>query len=212
MTCDALKSSDVHIWFRDTTSFDGEAVKSTEQFLSTEELDRASRFHFENDRRDFSAAHDLLRRTLSKYADKSPSDWRFATNDYGKPSFENVDPKGRPLSFSLSHTSGCVVCAVASNVPVGIDIERADHSRPVQEIADRYFAKTEAGWLRRCSGELRNVRFAELWTLKEAFLKATGVGLSGSLSDASFRFHDTNIEFSGPIRTLTSGICLVLPY
>ena len=193
------KVSEVHIWFRDTASLDDEAVKSTEQYLSTEEIDRGSRFRFENDRRDFSAAHDLLRRALSRYADKSPSDWRFATNDYGKPSLENVDLKGRPLSFSLSHTSGCVVCAITSDVQIGVDVERVDHSRPVQEIADRYFAKEEAAWLRRCSDDQRNVRFVELWTLKEAFLKAIGVGVSGSLSEISFQFDDhTNIEFSGP--------------
>ena len=76
--------------------------------------------------------------------------------------------------------------------------ERIDQPQLVQEVADRYFSEKEAAWLRQCSDELRNIRFAELWTLKEAFLKAIGVGLSGSLADVSFRFDDhARIEFSG---------------
>jgi 4'-phosphopantetheinyl transferase len=128
-----------------------------------------------------------------------PTDWRFATNDYGKPSIESIDPQVRALSFSLSHTRGCVACAITSNAALGVDVERIDQSMLVQEIADRYFSEDETAWLRQCSDELRNIRFAELWTLKEAFLKATGVGLSGSLTCGSFRFDEhARIEFSGP--------------
>jgi 4'-phosphopantetheinyl transferase len=127
------------------------------------------------------------------------ADWRFTTNEYGKPSIASIDPQLRALSFSLSHTRGCAACAITSNAPVGVDVERIDQSQRVQEIADRYFSEREAACLRQCSGELRNIRFAELWTLKEAFLKAVGVGLSASLSDVSFRFDEhARIEFSGP--------------
>jgi 4'-phosphopantetheinyl transferase len=73
---------------------------------------------------------------------------------------------------------------------LGLDIERADRSLAVMEIANRHFSEKEAAWLRHCSDETRAVRFTELWTLKEAFLKATGVGLSGSLAIVSFRFEE----------------------
>ena len=80
-----------------------------------------------------------------------------------------------------------------------MDVQRTDQPQCVEEIADRYFSEKEAAWLRQCSGELRNIRFAELWTLKEAFLKAVGVGLSGSLASISFRFEEhARIEVSGP--------------
>jgi phosphopantetheinyl transferase len=195
----ALNESSVYIWYRSTTSLDGEAVKFADQHLSTEERDRRDRLRFAADRRDFTIAHDLLRRSLSRYVDLPPTDWRFSTNEYGKPSFEGIDPHVQALSFSLSHTRGCVACAITSNAPLGVDVERVDQSQCVQEIADRYFSEKEAGWLRRCSAELRHIRFAELWTLKEAFLKAVGVGLSGSLTNVSFRFYEpARIEFSGP--------------
>jgi phosphopantetheinyl transferase len=195
----ALNEFDVHIWYRSTTSLDGEAVKLADQHLSIEERARRDRLRFGADRRDFTIAHDLLRRALSRYADVPPTDWRFATNDYGKPSIESIDPQVRALSFSLSHTRGFVACAITANAPLGVDVERIDQSLRVQEIADRYFSEKEAAWLRQCSDGLRNIRFAELWTLKEAFLKAASVGLSESLADASFQFDEqARIEFSGP--------------
>ena len=192
-----LNELDVYIFCRRTTSLDAGAVKAAEQHLSVEELARRDRFRFEADRRDFTIAHDLLRRALSTQADVSPSDWRFTSNKYGKPTVDSIDPQLQALSFNLSHTRGYVACAVTSKAPLGVDVERIDQSQQVEEIADRYFSKQEAEWLRQCSDELRNVRLTELWTLKEAYLKADGVGLSGSLSGVSFRFDDqTGIEFS----------------
>ena len=195
----APNESNVYIWYRSTASLDHEAVKSADQHLSTEERARRDRLRFGADRRDFTIAHDLLRRALSRYVDMPPTGWRFSTNDHGKPFLESIDPQVRELSFSLSHTRGCVACAIASKAPLGVDVERIDQSQCVQEIADRYFSEKEAGWLRQCSDELRNIRFTELWTLKEAFLKAVGVGLSGSLSTVSFRFYEpARIQFSEP--------------
>src|SRR5262249_16802022 len=152
-------------------SLDGDAVASLDKHLSLEERVRRDRFYFGPDRRDFTIAHDLLRRALSKHGDVRPSDWRFDVNNYGKPSIESLDPQTRALSFSLSHTRGCVACAITSNALLGIDVERIDRSQRVQEIADRFFSKEEATWLGRCSDDLRHIRFTELWTLKEAFIK-----------------------------------------
>lgn len=196
---DSLGESDVHVWYRDTTSLGDKAIDLAGRHLSAEERSRRDRLHFEADRRDFTVAHDLLRRALSHYKEIPPADWRFATGDYGKPSIEGIDPQMGLLSFSLSHTRGCVACAIASSAWVGVDVERTDRSPRNNELADRYFSKTEAAWLCQCSDEIYGVRFAELWTLKEAYLKAIGVGLSGSLDSISFRFdEDGKIDFMGP--------------
>jgi phosphopantetheinyl transferase len=196
-TVAAVNASDVHIWCRSTEALDGEAVRSADQHLSFEERVRRDRFHFEADRRDFTIAHDLLRRALSKQTGIAAADLRFATSGHGKPSIDSADPQLRALSFSLSHTRGLVACAVTSHAPLGIDVEPVGRSQNDQEIANRYFSEKEAEWLRCSPDELRSVRFAELWTLKEAFLKAIGVGLSGSLADASFSFDElAPIEFS----------------
>ena len=189
----------VRILYRYTEGLDSAAVELAEQHLSIEERGRRDQLHFEADRRDFTIAHDLLRRALSQYADVRPKDWRFATNDYGKPFIKSADPQLRALSFSLSHTKGCVACAITSGTSIGVDVETIDRSQLIQRVADRFFSKRETSWLRRCSDDLRSARFIELWTLKEAFLKAIGVGLSGSLAQGSFHLDDhKRIEFSPP--------------
>jgi phosphopantetheinyl transferase len=194
-----LTSSDVYIWYRSTASLTSDVVKLADRYLSTEERFRRDRLRNEVDRHDFTIAHDLLRRALSKHIDVRPSDWRFDVNNYGKPSIESLDPQTRALSFSLSHTRGCVACAITSNALLGIDLELIDRSQRVQEIADRFFSEEEATWLSRCSDDLRNIRFTELWTLKEAFIKAIGVGLSVSPSIISFQFEEPAwIGFSVP--------------
>lgn len=203
--------SDVRIWYRKTIGLHGAAVELADRNLSIEERRRRDRLHFEVDRRDFTIAHDLLRRTLSEYSDLSPDKWRFTTNEYGKPLIEGTNPRLSSISFSLSHTRGFVACAITSGIPVGVDIESIDQSQLSQFVADRFFSQREASWLRQCPEELRSSRFVELWTLKEAFLKAAGVGFSGSLADSSsFRLDDNHIEFSAPSNIEAQGWHFVL--
>jgi len=195
----SIGPSDVHLWFCKTQHLADEAMAAADRSLSTEERARRDRFRFAADRRDFAIAHDLLRRTLSRYADLSPADWQFTKNKFGKPSIDSRDPHLAAISFSLSHTRGFVACGVTLTEALGVDVERADRSRSAMQIAESYFSKQEIASLRRQSDEMRRVRFAELWTLKEAFWKAIGVGLSGSLASASFQVEERGrIGFDPP--------------
>jgi 4'-phosphopantetheinyl transferase len=192
-------ADEVHIWCRNTAQLPAEAVEDAGRYLSPEELARRDRFHFPNDRRDFAVAHDLLRRALSCNRSTLPADWVFTADRYGKPSIRYPEFYRSCISFSLSHTRGAVTCAVAPGDPVGVDIERADRAACEEQIADRYFSPAEAAWLRNRPQEERHIRFTELWTLKEAFLKAIGIGLSGSLAAPSFRLRDSGeILFEAP--------------
>jgi phosphopantetheinyl transferase len=197
-----LGEFDVHIWYCITELLDPDAASTANAYLSISEKDRRARFRSETDRRDFAIAHGLLRQALSFCANLAPSDWHFATDARGKPLIDSNNREHKELSFSLSHTNGFVACAVARNLPVGIDVEWIDQSLPSQEIADRYFSDKEARQLRDCSKTQRAVRFVELWTLKEAFLKAVGVGHFGSMTDISFQLDEhCNIAFSAPAVT-----------
>jgi phosphopantetheinyl transferase len=149
----ALNESDVCIWNRSAALLAGDAAKSADQNHSLEEWVRRDRLCFEVDRRDFTIARDLLRRALSRYAEVPPTDWQFVTNEYGKPSIESIAPQLRGLSSNLSYTRGCVECAITTIAPVGVDVERSDQSRRVQEIANWYFSEKEAARLRQCSDE-----------------------------------------------------------
>lgn len=193
-----LRPSDVHVWHRRTSVLPVDVVLAADQYLSDEERLRRDRLEFAADRRDFAAAHDLLRRALSCCADVDPAAWTFTSDDYRRPFVDGPEAYRGRISFSLSHTRGSVSCGV-SLTSVGIDVECADRVGSVQEIADQHFSADEASWLRGHSEETRRIQFTELWTLKEAFLKAIGIGLSGSLADASFRLSDPGrIQFEAP--------------
>jgi 4'-phosphopantetheinyl transferase len=182
--------TDVNIWYCLAEVPDGDARDLPGRYLSQEETNHRDRFHFRADRNAFTIAHDLLRRSLSRYAAIAPADWRFGANEHGKPTIANADPKARSLSFNLSYTRGCAACAIASGGHIGVDVESTEQPENVQEVAERYFSRNEIDWIRSGSKVSRNNRFTELWTLKEAFLKAVGVGLSGSLKQISFQIDE----------------------
>jgi 4'-phosphopantetheinyl transferase len=113
---------------------------------------------------------------LSRYDSRPPGAWAFEEAPGGKPVLAAHDASA--LSFNLSHTHGFVACAVTLGTEVGIDVENVDRNLRVQEIAERYFAPDELSDLAACPPDARAKRFFDFWTLKEAYLKAIGVGLS----------------------------------
>ena len=184
---DRLDASAVHLWYRMTAALGAADVEAARASLSADERARCDRFHFDEDRRDYTIAHDLLRRCLSLYGTRAPADWQFETGPHGKPSLTAASNGAAGLSFNLTHTRGLVACAIGRDRDVGIDAERT--SRPVQSkgIASRYFSPAEAAALEGCADSDRPEWFAELWTLKEAALKATGAGMSQPLDAWIFR-------------------------
>ena len=181
-----MSPDDVHIWFRSTESLDEAAIAAAVSVLADEELARFRRFHFARDARDYAAAHALLRAALSRDGDRAPESWRFDKDAHDKPFL--LDQGAVRTSFSLSHTRGMVACAVTrgADVDVGVDVECIDREVDAAEIAARFFAPVEARLLAQLDADARRDRFFDLWTLKEAFVKALGVGLSMSLASLVF--------------------------
>jgi 4'-phosphopantetheinyl transferase len=185
------------VWFLDTQALDAAALDTARALLSGEERTRHNRLMFERDRRDFAFAHALARTTLSRHRPIAPEAWTFGAAERGKPFI--TSPAVRPLSFNLSHTHGFVACVVAPGIDVGIDVESLDRKVEGDAIARRYFAAIEIDGLNAFDGEERTARFFDLWTLKEAYIKAVGCGLSHPLDAMSFVFLDTDeIVFTPP--------------
>jgi 4'-phosphopantetheinyl transferase len=155
--------------------------------LSDEERARHDRFMFARDRRDFAVAHAMLRRALSAHGNLAPHEWTFVTGAHGKPALMSGDGPA-PLSFNLAHTRGLVACIVGRDADVGIDVEPLDRRTDGLEVASRFFSRTEADALERCDADERQARFIETWTLKEAYVKAIGEGLSCPLASFSFAY------------------------
>src|SRR5574340_1102536 len=149
--------------------------------LSDDEQRRQQRFVVESPRHQFLVARALLRTVLSKYGDCEPRQWGFETNAYGKPAI--VQPAGCALRFNLSHTHGLAVCAVTLGREVGVDVEWLGRRHDNRlDLARRFFAAADVAAMEQCPVQHRDELFVELWTLKEAYVKARGKGLSIPLS------------------------------
>jgi 4'-phosphopantetheinyl transferase len=181
-----LRDDEVHVWYVPLDEAGDPALLGRyRQLLSADERGRLARFAQAKDRHQFVVARGLLRTVLSRYADVPPSSWQFLCNRYGKP--EIFSPESHAgIRFNLSHTHGLVTCAVSRHHDVGIDVERTD--RPTSmDIARRFFSPAEASHLERLPCEQRQGVFFDYWTLKEAYIKARGMGMQLPLDE--FWFH-----------------------
>lgn len=193
-----LKNGDVDAYFRLTGDLDDVEIEEAMSLLSPPERERAARFVFARDRRDYAAAHALLRTSLSRYAPIEPHAWQFAEANGGKPYVCRASEAPR-LSINLSHTPGLVACAIAGGADVGIDVEATDR-KVDPRVAQRFFSSDENRALLRCPSEARRAdRFFALWTLKEAYVKATGQGLAHPLHTMVFTVADDDtVTFRPP--------------
>jgi 4'-phosphopantetheinyl transferase len=158
-----------------------------EELLSVPERQRADRFVFERHRRDYILAHGLLRMALSGRAPGiDPTAWSFLNDPFGRP-FVAGPVTAEPLHFSLSHTDGCVAVAVSSSPLVGVDVQVMRERESFLAVAAQAFAVEEIDALRALPPSEQMGRFFEYWVLKEAYVKARGLGLRLALDGFSMR-------------------------
>lgn len=132
-------------------------------------------------------AHNLLRECLKKYnidyiTDKTP----ITKNDYGKPSLTEFPE----IKYNLSHADGIAVCLV-SDRECGIDCEGVRPYRP--NVVKRAFSESEKFLIENAGENERDLLFFRLWTLKESYVKAIGIGISYPLNTVEFSFSDNKI-------------------
>ena len=167
----------VRVWTMPTEGLDEADVAPWRDVLDDAERARAARFVRAESRIDFIAAHALSRAALGTCTGHPPAAFAFEAGAHGKPA---ARIGGRPagVAFNLSHTRGLVGVAIADGArALGLDVEPIDRRAPFG-VARRYFTAEEVGWLDRLPEAARAEGFFRLWTLKEAFIKATGKGLT----------------------------------
>jgi 4'-phosphopantetheinyl transferase len=173
-----------------------EALEACRTALSAEERHRAGRFVQERHRRLYIFAHGLLRFALSRWAPAvAPADWSFIADRHGRP-FVAAPVLAKPLYFSLSHTEGCVACVISAFEAVGVDVECIERRGSPWEIAQHMFAAEEIAALRGLPRSEFLDRFFDYWTLKEAYLKARGLGLRLPLDQFAIRLSGKAIAIS----------------
>jgi 4'-phosphopantetheinyl transferase len=192
-------ADEAHLWLvplRD--SIPPRLEQQWRRFLTPEEEVANRRFLVEDARRQHLAARALVRTTLSRYVEVEPDQWRFRQGPQGRPEID-APADLPPLRFNLSHTRGLVACLITLGLDSGVDVERQRREiRDPLALARHSFAPAEQRALELLSGRALRERFCDLWTLKEAYVKARGAGFL-SLPASRFAYAIT----SGGTLTLT---------
>lgn len=143
------------------------------QILNADEKARGDRFYFSRHKRRFTTARTTLRIILARYLNTSPERLEFTYNEYGKPAVIN----SQKLQFNISHTGDLAMLAVGKGYPLGVDIEQYS-ARPYDGIAKSLFSERELAEFTKMPPMLKATVFFHVWSQKEAFIKACGLGLS----------------------------------
>ncbi len=149
--------------------------------LSSNERERAERFHFDRDANLFIVAHGLLRVILAHYLQLSPQEISFITRPGGKPILSpTLHP--HPISFNISHSGETVLVGVSADAEIGVDVEVIRPFDNFMEIAEKYFHPEETLTISNMPQNMHLNKFYEIWTQKEAAVKALGIGLACPLN------------------------------
>lgn len=158
--------------------------------LSTLERSHAARFRREDDRLLHETGRIGLRLLLSRVEDVPPDAWVFESDDKGKP---HISGPPSPVQFSLSHTRGLVAWALSPLGAIGVDAESVERPIDHVKIARRFFSPAENAWLTGSGPAERPEVFFTIWTLKEALLKAIGIGIGIDLRQVSFEVAERRV-------------------
>eukprot|EP00850_Spirogloea_muscicola_P009081 SM000050S17006 [mRNA] locus=s50:330254:334202:- [translate_table: standard] len=191
---------EVHLWclFPEDVH-DPDILHTYHSILSPAEQLHVAAANSEALRRERLLARALVRTSLAKYCGGllGPKQLKFRSNRHGKPKFDAATSGGSlsgssfpSLQFNLSHTHSLIACGVTTSDPIGIDVEDTSRvpRRDVLALARKKYSSAEVDWLQQCtSKEERRLRFLQLWTLKEAYVKAIGMGIQAApLRDFTF--------------------------
>ena len=156
--------------------------------LSKTELEKVQRYRLAKAQHNALITRAFVRSVLSLYTDLKAQDLIFEITEHGKPELSN---SSLPLRFNLSHNNNLIICAVCLNHDIGCDVESLSRKISVNSIAKRYFSANEYQTLQTLPPATQRTQFFEYWTLKEAFVKATGLGISQGLHTFSFQIGTT---------------------
>ncbi len=197
-----LTPGEIHLWLTFPDEIGDESLfKAYNNLMTSEERTRGRRFRFARHQRQFAVTRALVRTTLSRYSNIEPQQWRFDKNQYGRPYIKTYQ-NSPGLRFNLSHTKGLIVCALSQDTPnekcvIGVDVENIERRGATIEIAERFFSDRESADLLNVTEKARRSRFFDYWTLKEAYIKACGMGLTIPLKQFSFHImHPAPISIS----------------
>ncbi|MGB5418188.1 4'-phosphopantetheinyl transferase family protein [Algibacter sp.] len=176
----SLTLNQTQIWF---INFDisEQEIASLNNFLSEDEILKASKFRFQKDKKSSIITRGVLRLLSSKYLNTKPGEIKFKYGEFGKPEFD-LDTE---IKFNVSHSGNMAVIGFVLNDDIGIDIEEIKSNFDVSEIAKSHFSSLEIKALNNLPKAEQVKGFYRCWTRKESFIKAKAKGLSFPLDSFS---------------------------
>jgi 4'-phosphopantetheinyl transferase len=175
-TAKLISSDEVHVrclFLNEVNTY----IEPFQKILSVDEIERATKFHFEKDRRKFIVARGTLRKILGYYLAIKPEEIIFEYTSFDKPIIAHKQNNDN-INFNLSHSDELVLYAVTLNRKIGIDVERIRNNIDVLQIANKFFSSNEIAALQNTNKENQHKAFFQLWTRKEALIKGLGEGIS----------------------------------
>jgi 4'-phosphopantetheinyl transferase len=170
----------VHVWLANL-DLPTAVIEQLATILSTDEIARANKFKFKKDRNSYITARSILRQLLANYLQINPDQLKFEYSDRGKPRLSASMPNNS-LQFNVSHSQEYALYGFIYDHAIGVDIEYLRSMPDAVKIAERFFSPREFQLIASYTEEQHQV-FFKFWTAKEAYLKAIGTGLAGSIAD-----------------------------
>ena len=171
-----LRAGEVHLWRADLDGGGEEDVPRLALTLAPDERARAASFVFAPDRRRFTIGRAALRAVLARYLEVEPEAVALGRTPEGRPTL--LGAQAGALAFSVSRSAGLALCAVTSGRAVGVDVERIMRGVAGDVTHDGVLSPAEIAALRTLAPEARDRAFFAVWTRKEAYAKARGLGLA----------------------------------
>lgn len=190
MRAESLLRNEVHVWTIERGACADLALLA--RCLSPEERQRASRLRVKVRRDLFIYHRALVRHILASYAGIAPGDVPLTTSAEGKPLWDSltagVGNADNSLCFNLSHKHDLAILAVSRGRAVGVDLESLDPGMNYDAVARQALSGREMLLYQRLLTDERPAATLRMWTRKEAFLKAIGVGLGRPLAQIEVTF------------------------
>lgn len=180
-------NQDTHIWSH-TIHFDDPFLREAPYLLSSDEMTRAAKYHFEKDRRVYEAGHVLIRKILSHYTGIEAAKLELTPIVNRKPELLNSPFL---IHFNISHSGSKILVAVGFALEVGIDVEKIIPDFDTDGFAEANYHPHEVAHLRSLKESEETDYFYQIWTRKEAWLKLTGEGVNDKLRELDFSGKET---------------------
>ena len=174
MIVDSFKGISLYI-----QSYDMMSV--ADECLSNVEKERSRKFKYPIHQERFEKRISWVKKVLADQLGLPAYKIHFNYNEFGKPYLSN----SKMADFNYSHSGSYVMLAISPEHPIGCDIEQIDRTVDVANICEQFFSPAEVRAFKAYPPQEQHQIFFNLWSRKEAFIKAHGVGLSYGLNNFS---------------------------